>query len=464
MILKPRAKAAAAPAKTRRRLYYGWIIVAVTCYVGVVQTGQFNPTIGIFIKPVTEEFGWSRSVFVGAHSIGTVLGGVTGFLLGPAVDRWGPKWIVSIGLAIVGAALFGQAFIQEIWQFYLCMIVGRMALQGAVNIASNVTVSKWFVRERGRAVALASLGTRAGNGTSPLAAQGLIAVYDWRVALAVLGVITWSALLPAFIWLRRQPEDIGLRPDGDPPGAPVRHTERSWSDRSAAPADQAATAAKPRQRARPPREAEVDFTLRQALRTRALYLLILSLALSAVVASGVSLNLVAYLQDEGMSRGAAVGVVTTWSVLASIGSLVSGFIGERLPVRGALIGIYLGMAVTVLILVSVGPAPLAFLYGALDGFLFGSMATLQQMIFPEYFGRASLGAIRGVATMFQMIAIAIGPIAAASVFDAVGSYKPIFWGFLGSYVLSALVLLAASKPTAPAVGFAGSRDGTRGAQ
>ncbi len=427
---KHRAESAARPT-TRRPVYYGWTIVAVVCFIGLVQTGQFNPTIGVFIKPVTEEFGWSRSVFVGAHSIGTLLGGITGFALGPVVDRYGPRWIVSAGLLLVGGALFSQAFVQEVWQFYFAMIVGRAALQGAVGVAANVTISKWFIRHRGRAIAFSSLGTRVGNGTSPLVAQGLVSAYDWRAGFLALGVITWSALLPAFLWLRREPEDMGLRPDGDPPEAdrPVR------SD---------ATPPAPRE------EGESSFTLRQALRTRSLYLLILSMALSAIVASGVSLNLVAYLEDQSLSPATAVVVVTVWSIFSSIGSVGSGLIADRLPVRASLAAIYLGMALSVLILLNVESLPLAMVYAVFYGLLFGTMATLQQMVFPDYYGRAYLGSIRGIATMFQMGAIALGPILAAAVFDATGSYEKIFYGFLGSYVLSGLVLLAAPKPRPPA--------------
>ena len=199
----------------RKRVFYGWVIVAVVALAGLVQTGQFNPTLGVFIKPMTDEFGWSRSTFVGAVSVGTVVGGLSALVIGPMLDRYGPRWIVSTGFLLIGGAMVSMAFVNSLWQFYIAMIVGRAVVQGAITLGMMVTVSKWFVRQRGRAIALSGLGTRVGNGVSPLYSQGLVTGFGWRPAFFALGVITWLvALVPTFLFLRRRPEDMGLLPDG----------------------------------------------------------------------------------------------------------------------------------------------------------------------------------------------------------------------------------------------------------
>ena len=411
-----------------RRIYYGWVIVAVVALVGAAQTGQLNPTIGVFIRPVTEEFGWSRSLFVGAVSAGTLVGGFTGLGVGPALDRFGPRWIMSVGVFLVGAALVSMSAVNAVWQFYLAMIVGRAAVQGAVNIGGSVTVSKWFIRRRGRAAAISFMGNRVGNGTTPLIAQALVSSYGWRWGFLALGLIVWVvALLPTFLLLRRQPEDMGLLPDGDPPSqAPDR--------------DDAAQAAPVAPRG------EVDFTLRQALATRAFYLSLIAMLLGMIVASGVSLNLVAYLEDQGLSPATAVLIVVAWSFSGSVGTLAAGFIGERVPIRSALIVTYIGLALSTYLLIQVDSTALGFLFAAVYGPFFGAMVILQQLILPDYFGRASLGAIRGLATPFQMGAIALGPIIATVAFDATGEYTAVFAGFLGCFVAGAGFLLLAPKP------------------
>jgi len=203
-------------AQRARRLYYGWVIVAVISMIGVVQAGQFNTTVGVFVKPVTEEFGWSRSMFIGAISLGTLTGGLLAPLSGLLLDRLGGRWVISLGLLLLGGSLILLSFVNNVWQFYIAMIVGRAGLQGATTLSLGVVVSKWFVRKRGRAMAVAEVGQRAGSGLVPLFAQAIVSTAGWRTAAWSTGVLTWVlGLLPALLFLRRQPEDLGLNPDGD---------------------------------------------------------------------------------------------------------------------------------------------------------------------------------------------------------------------------------------------------------
>ena len=431
------ADAAPAIGEKRPRFFYGWVVVGVIALVGVVQTGQFNPTIGVFIKPVTEECGWSRSLFIGAVSIGTLVGGITAVVIGPALDRYGPRWIVSIGILLVGLALMSLAFVDRVWQFYIAMILGRATLQGTINLAAQVVVSKWFVRQRGRAIAISGMGLRIGNATSPIIAQSLVGGFGWRSAFFVLGAITWIvALLPAFLFLRRRPEDMGLLPDGDHPREEFGPHEglRNDSTQGSAPAAN---------------DPEVNFTLREALRTRSFYFLGISSFFGLTVASGVSLNLVPFLEDQGLSATTAVASITILSVVSMSTALASGFVGERVSVRAILTATYVGMAIAVVFLTQVDTRYLSFVYAVFYGMLFGFMSTLFHMIYPEYFGRNSIGTIRGMTTPVQMGAIALGPLMASVAFDSSGEYTTVFLVFAGLFLLSALVIGIASKPSAP---------------
>ena len=415
--------------KTRPRVFYGWIIVMAMASVGLVQAGITNPANGIFIKPVTEAFGWSRSLFVGAISAGTLVGGGASLVMGPALDRYGPRWIVSIGLLVLGGALMALAFIENAWQFYIAMMVGRAVLQSSLMLSAQVVVPKWFVRQRGRAVAISGIGMRTGNSVSPLIAQGLLTLFGWRSAFFGLGVIVITvALLPSALFLRRSPEDLGLQPDGDTVRSPaLDHTSQADPVAGSTP--------------------EVQFTLRQAVADPTFWLVTLSSMLGFIVVAGINLNLVAYLQDQGLSSRTAVLTLTTFSLVSIPSALAAGFLSERVPIRPTLIVTYIGMALSVLFLLNVDSTLSSILYAVYFGLLFGVMITLFILIFPDFFGRQSLGAIRGLTSPLQMGAIAVGPLVASVGYDITGEYTVSFFMFFVLFLLAGFFLLMARKPT-----------------
>ena len=412
-------------------MYYGWVIVAVVALGGVVQTGQLNPTIGVFIKPITEEFGWSRTTFVGAMTAGTILGGISALIVGPLMDRYGPRWIVSGGFLLIGGALVGMAFVNSLWQFYLSMIVGRMVVQGGINLSLQVTVAKWFVRKRGRAMAVSGLGARMGNGISPLYTAALVTAYDWRTATFVLGVVTWAlAVAPSALFLRRQPEDMGLRPDGEEYGPADAESSSKADGKLGA-------------------DAEYSFTLRQALRTPTFYVLTSVLIVLMFAASGANLHMVAYFTDQGLSAQMAAGIVTVFSIAAMAGTLGGGLLAERVPVRLLLMASFAGMAVSTFILLQVRHPALGIAYGVVSGVSFGAMVTMMQMVLPTYFGRKHAGVIRGTAQPLLMLSNGLGPLAAALVYDHTKSYESIFLIFLGLYIVGIALLLVTRPPRRP---------------
>ena len=136
------------------RFYYGWVIVVVVALAGFTQSAETYPVLGVFLKPMTDEFGWSRSVFAGAMSIGTILGGFLALGIGPLVDRYGPRWILTFAFIILGATLALLGGITTLWQYYALQIIGRVMTMGVIAMAMQVIIPKWFVAKRGRTVAL----------------------------------------------------------------------------------------------------------------------------------------------------------------------------------------------------------------------------------------------------------------------------------------------------------------------
>ena len=215
----------------RPRRYYGWVIVWITVLSAIASAIIINPTIGVFVKPMGDEFGWNRSIIAGAVAIGTLTGGLVALGVGPIIDRFGARWVLFIGFLIMGGLFIAWSGVTTLWQFYGVIIISRMLLQGVINLTNQTVLAKWFVRLRGRALAYGNLGQRFGQGAVPLLTQMIINAAGWRWAASSLGILAWSlTLIPVLLWMKRQPEDMGLRPDGDAPDRQEvsRGTDTSW--------------------------------------------------------------------------------------------------------------------------------------------------------------------------------------------------------------------------------------------
>ncbi len=407
-------------------MYYGWVIVWVTVASAIASGVNVNPTIGVLVKPLTEEFGWSRSVIAGAVAIGTILGGVLTLVVGPIIDRFGARWVLFVGFLLMGGLLILLSGIWSLWQFYAIIIMTRLLLQGTINLTNQTVLAKWFVRKRGRALAYGNLGQRFGQGAVPFAVQMIISAATWRVAAAAMGIFAWAlTLIPVLIWMRRQPEDMGLRPDGDP--APEQNGAQGIV-------------------AQKIRASEVHFTLHEALQTKTFYFLLATFCLTSFVNTGVNFNLVPYLSDQGLSDSQAVTVLLIWSFTGIPAALFSGLLSERISAQWVIVGFQVGMVGGTLLLLTVGSFWIGVIFAFVHGASFAGSLLAQQVIMADYYGSANLGALRGVVLPWQMASNAVGPLAATLVFDFRGSYTVILWAYVAVQLFVLLILLRSNPP------------------
>ena len=411
----------------RPRRYYGWVIVWITVLSAIASAIIINPTIGVFVKPMGDEFGWNRSIIAGAVAIGTLTGGIVALGVGPIIDRFGARWVLFIGFLIMGGLFIAWSGVTTLWQFYGVIIISRMLLQGVINLTNQTVLAKWFVRLRGRALAYGNLGQRFGQGAVPLLTQMIINAAGWRWAASSLGILAWSlTLIPVLLWMKRQPEDMGLRPDGDAPDR--QEVAGARTRRGAAPGP------------------EVHFTLREALRTRTLYILLAVLCLTSFVNTGVNFNLIPYLSDQGLSANQAVALLMLWSLVGIPAALSAGLLIERLPTQAVLAGFQLGMIAGTLLLLALDSVWIGVVFALVHGIAFAGSLLAQQIILADYYGSRHLGALRGAVLPWQMASNAVGPLAATLVFDTQGSYVVILWLYVVIQSLVFFALLAARKP------------------
>lgn len=408
----------------RGRFYYGWVIIVVVALGMFTQSAQTFNVISVLLKPMTEEFGWDRTTFAAAMSIGSLLGGGVALWIGPLMDRFGPRAALVVAFAILGAVYVLMYWMSHLWEFYVLQTVGRAIANGVVGIAASIIIPKWFIAKRGRAIAFAGLGSQAGSTLTPIYVQVLVSLSGWRVAALAAGISIWViSLIPSLLFLRRRPEDLGLLPDGAKPGD----------------TDLRAAAAR--------REPAVSLSIGDARRSPALYLLTASIVTTWMIRTGTTLSFVPYFSDHGFSDSLAVTVLVVYSMAGFAGTMAWGWAADRYGSRASLTVDCIMISIGILLILGApSSVPVAFLWAIYWGIMLSGQVTLQRVIFADYYGRGRLGSIQGVVTAFQTVAQAAGPLIASGAYDAFGTYTPAFVAFAALSLAGALFAGLARPP------------------
>ena len=406
-----------------RRFFYGWIIVLITFSTSMITAGIGGYGLSFFVIPMSETLGISRTEFAGIAVFRLALLPVVP-LLGMMVDKkHGPRVMLVVGSLLAGIALMLTAGVNSLWQFYLIhgVIFGMATMTMGGQLVGPSVVSKWFIRMRGRAMAIGTMGISAGGVMIAPLAGWLVGAFGWRAAWVVLGLVLILVVAPmAAIFMRRSPEDVGMRPDGDeaPGGAANPHIQRT----------------------------EHSWTLRQALRSRTLWLLLAVESLASVSLLPVLFHQVAYVQDKGFTVGTAASVATVLAAFALIAKLPWGFLAERVQLRWVIPLCHIPAGLSLFVLIGAQSLPILYLYAALHGLTMGGSPTLMNVVWASYFGRRHMGAIRGVVTPVGRVFGAFGPVFAGWAWTADRSYGIPFLVFGITWMLAGLVMLLISAP------------------
>jgi OFA family oxalate/formate antiporter-like MFS transporter len=421
--------------RRKPRVFYGWIIVGVVAMGSFTHSAETFPILSVFLKPMTEEFGWSRSAFTGAMTIGTLLAAVIAVFIGPMMDRFNPRWLMAVAFLVMGGSFMLMSQVTELWQFYLVQIASRAVHMGVISVAIAVIIPKWFVAKRGKAVSIGAMGNRAGGVAIPLFTQAVVNISNWRWATFGVGLlIIVVSVLPSALFLKRKPEDIGQLPDGALPDEIEKSKQQSTN--------------KPLKPKRQQRQ-EVSYTVRQVVRMRSFYLLTTAFALMFIINPATSLHTIPFLTDQGLSTKVAVATVSTWAATGLVGTLLAGYMADHFNLRAVAGTQYVLLAASFIFLQMVDTASLAIAWGLYYGLIQGGSFIFQQVMLANYYGRESLGAIRGLVWPVQSVANAIGPIAAAFVYDQRHSYTLAFNTFFVLALIAATLTYMAKPPRAP---------------
>ena len=440
----------------RRRLahslpfYYGWVIVADTVTVSLTaRTVMAVATLSVFLVPMTEELGWSRIQFSGAVSLGGLCAGAIAPLVGRWIDRYGTGLLLAGSSLFTGVFAIGLALISAPWAFYSLYIPGRMIFSGPLELGIPTAISNWFVRRRPLGLAVDAVAKGAGLAIIPLAAQLIIGEWGWRTAWTSLGILSLAVgVFPSLVLMARRPEDMGLETDPIPSTTPLEEAVEKTVEQAGG--DLPDIGANTTPEANLGGDLEANFTVGQALRTRAFWLLATFAAAGFMVQGGVSLHQVAHYIDQGIPAPLAALSAGAYAIAQIIGGLFWAFMGRRVPLRFLLSSAALLVGVAVLSTIASSTLPAMLASAAMVGFGVGGLHLLVRLAWADYYGREHLGTIRGLTLCAQVGGQALGPVLAGFLFDYTKSYRWPFLVFAVAVCLGALLVLAAVPPRMPA--------------
>ena len=410
-----------------RPIFYGWVVVVAAFVAQFVTVGVQTSVIAVFAPEFIEEFGWSRTQFFAADSIGQALLMIIGFLIGSRIERFGARPIMLSAAVIAIPSLVLMSQIDEYWQYLVVrgvFLVTSASVAGFLVVA--IAVSKWFVVKRGQALGWTSMGvSMAGFFWPTFAADFLIAPLGWRNAWIVLAVCFAVIFIPAALLMRRQPEDHGLIPDGG--AAQLSRGQIEAADR----------------------DEVTSLTRGEALRTRCFYLIVLIFGISVVGIFAILLNGVLFLREHGFTSGEAARAVAAFSLLSMVTKPPWGWALDRFDTRVVgFVSFLIGAAGFVLVINAAPTGDWWIIAGALAvmGLGIGGNIPIQDMFWAEYFGRRYLGAVRSIGFPVAMGINAVTPVLVAFSYDQLGSYSVAFYTCAALWAGSALLCLMLRLP------------------
>jgi MFS family permease len=410
--------------ETPKRLYYGWIMLVAVVFVMLAGSG-IRAVFGVFIKPIEAEFGWTRAQLSGAAALSLFVLGAVGPMVGWLADVWGPRRVMLLSTAILGAGTLLSSFVGHLWQFYISAGLLMAMGAGGLGMATSSTVAaRWFVARRGLILGILGGAMSAGQMLIVPMAVVIIRFYGWRASFLWLGIGVLVLALPMILaFVRNDPADMGLRPYGA--GTAAGAAFGGVKDERRVPVS-------------------------EAMGVPAFWLLAVTFFVCGYTSNGLVLtHLVPHAAEHGFSEMHAAQALGLMGAMNIVGTVASGWICDRFGRKGPLAFYYGVRGLSLIFLLYVWNVPSLHVFAAIFGLNYISTVPPTATLTANIFGRLSVGALSGWIYFSHQVGSAIGAWAGGAIFDATGSYA---WAFLSAAVLafiaSGLSLLIKEVPIA----------------
>src|SRR5580693_9368403 len=394
--------------------YYGWRVVLAACFGVMAGFGSlFVYTFSVFVKPLAAEFGWSREAISSGFAIAAVTLGFISPLLGRWIDRFGPRRIILVCMTIFGCAIASLSLLRSgLWQFYVtCFVLGIVG-NGAAHLAYSRSISTWFQRRLGMALAFVMVGAGLGAMILPVVAQSIISRYGWRAAYGSLGSLALLLGLPLSWRYIRERGVVGHK------AAPVAHSGMTWQ---------------------------------QGLRSSAFWIVTAILFVSSISMNGAITHLSALLTDRGLTAGKAALCASMLGGSSLLGRVVVGWLLDRFFGPRVALVINLITALGIFLLARASSFPAGCIAAALIGVGAGGEAAITPYLLTRYFGLRAFSTLYGLTWTFYAAAGAAGPVILGRTFDLTGSYTSLLSTLGIALAVAAAMMLLLPKYPAQAV-------------
>ena len=412
----------------RFRIYWGWYVVLAAFLASTVAASASGFVFSVIVKPMTTAMGWTRTEFFLAITIGGIVAGVLSPLTGRLVDRYGARYIMAGGALFLAGSLLLTSQVTNLWQYYLVYGLGlgvsRPLLQ---SVAGPTAVVNWFVRKRNRVLPILAAASSA-SALMIFPVTYVIGNYDWRLAWVLLGSVALIfGVFPAWFFIRKRPEDMGLLPYG-------LTAEEAEAAQSRVEGESSLS------------ELDPGWRLSQVLRMKAFWLISANFVLTGVPGGTIILHMGAFFSDKGFSPAAAATGVFLYASGAGVARVLWGVLGEWFSVKRLITALSFAYSLGILGLLAAPGQLSSYVAVVTLGMIVGGSMQLHSQAWADYFGRGIVGSILGVQLVISTISTGGGPIFAAWMFDAFGNYNSAFSIFSGLCVVAGFAMAFARKP------------------
>jgi sugar phosphate permease len=414
--------------KKRRRIFYGWYLVAASIAVNTIFSAAYFQGFGVLILPIERTFGWDRWVISAAMSLRQLESGILSPVVGFLLDRFSSRKLIFWSAVISGVGFLGLAFTHGIVGFFLFFVIISLGASGVSHgVTWPVIISRWFRRNRGLAIGLAVTGPIFGSPIVILNTQ-IEEAYGWRAVLIGYGIVILIGITLLSMLVRDRPEPYGLRPDGDPPEEDAS-TEGSTSPSARRP--------------------DIGLTLHAVLRTKEFWLFTTYLSGTFAVNSAFQVHMIPYFQqDIGLTSAWAAVVLSMVFIISGIGRVGGGYLLDKIDYRLvlAVVAAMMGFSLLYLQVVDVhtvsGTLPFALMFGV----SFGCLVPMRGAVGSIMFGTRAIGGVLGILQGAPIAAGVIGPLVMGIIFDLNGNYSVAIWGLIAISALMVPLSLAMDSP------------------